>query len=185
MKHPGHTYGGFVPAISERGMTGGATDGAQESGANNSCLGGYPQIASVLCGLLSWDGPGLQIGCSAMASQNNGMCALCSQARETIEHLLLYCIYSREVWFGYLHTCYLSAVSSALGSNFRGRIQRWSSITSTPKLLAGELDDLENAALEAHVAITTTKRLCSDGDVGLWVGYTSTISTVSPKNTSG
>jgi hypothetical protein len=21
MKHPGHTYGGFVPAISERGMT--------------------------------------------------------------------------------------------------------------------------------------------------------------------
>jgi hypothetical protein len=22
MKHPGHAYGGFVPAISERGMTG-------------------------------------------------------------------------------------------------------------------------------------------------------------------
>jgi hypothetical protein len=21
MKHPGHTYGGFIPAISERGMT--------------------------------------------------------------------------------------------------------------------------------------------------------------------
>jgi hypothetical protein len=22
MKHPGHTYGGFIPSISERGMTG-------------------------------------------------------------------------------------------------------------------------------------------------------------------
>jgi hypothetical protein len=31
MKHPGHTYGAFVPAISERGMTGHVVD----SGASN------------------------------------------------------------------------------------------------------------------------------------------------------
>jgi hypothetical protein len=31
--------------------------------------------------------------------QNNGQCALCSQVAETIAHLLLFCSYSREVWF--------------------------------------------------------------------------------------
>jgi hypothetical protein len=31
--------------------------------------------------------------------QNNGLCALCSQAPETIVHLLLSCAYSKEVWF--------------------------------------------------------------------------------------
>jgi hypothetical protein len=31
--------------------------------------------------------------------QNNGPCVLCSQATETVEHLLLNCVYSREIWF--------------------------------------------------------------------------------------
>jgi hypothetical protein len=30
---------------------------------------------------------------------NSGSCALCSQADETLHHLLLGCSYSREVWF--------------------------------------------------------------------------------------
>jgi hypothetical protein len=31
--------------------------------------------------------------------QNSGPCALCSQVDESIDHLLLSCVYSREVWF--------------------------------------------------------------------------------------
>jgi hypothetical protein len=31
--------------------------------------------------------------------QNNGHCAICLQAYEAIQHLLLGCVYSREVWF--------------------------------------------------------------------------------------
>jgi hypothetical protein len=31
--------------------------------------------------------------------QNSGQCALCSQASELIDHLLLNCVYAREVWF--------------------------------------------------------------------------------------
>lgn len=31
--------------------------------------------------------------------QNSGPCALCDQESETLEHLLLGCVYSREVWF--------------------------------------------------------------------------------------
>jgi hypothetical protein len=31
--------------------------------------------------------------------QNNGPCALCSQADESIDHLTISCVYSKEVWF--------------------------------------------------------------------------------------
>jgi hypothetical protein len=31
--------------------------------------------------------------------RNSGSCALCHQALESIEHLLLNCVYAREVWF--------------------------------------------------------------------------------------
>jgi hypothetical protein len=31
--------------------------------------------------------------------QNNGPCALCSQANETIDHLTISCVFSKEVWF--------------------------------------------------------------------------------------
>jgi hypothetical protein len=34
--------------------------------------------------------------------QNNGPCALCSQADETIDHLTISCVFSKEVWFGLL-----------------------------------------------------------------------------------
>jgi hypothetical protein len=30
---------------------------------------------------------------------NNDNCAICDQEAETLEHLLLHCAYSREVWF--------------------------------------------------------------------------------------
>lgn len=36
--------------------------------------------------------------------QNNGPCALCSQQPETLQHLLLSCPFSREVWFRLLRT---------------------------------------------------------------------------------
>jgi hypothetical protein len=31
--------------------------------------------------------------------QNNGPCALCSQKSETISHMLVQCVFSREIWF--------------------------------------------------------------------------------------
>ncbi|OEL13592.1 hypothetical protein BAE44_0025387, partial [Dichanthelium oligosanthes] len=34
--------------------------------------------------------------------RNNDSCALCCQHAESIDHLLLYCVYSREVWFTFL-----------------------------------------------------------------------------------
>jgi hypothetical protein len=36
---------------------------------------------------------------------NNGPCILCSQESETMDHLLLVCVYSREVWFKVLRRC--------------------------------------------------------------------------------
>jgi hypothetical protein len=36
--------------------------------------------------------------------QNNGPCALCLQASEAIQHLLLGCLYSREGWFHLLQS---------------------------------------------------------------------------------
>jgi hypothetical protein len=35
--------------------------------------------------------------------QSSGQCALCRQVSESIEHLLLNCVYAREVWFALLH----------------------------------------------------------------------------------
>jgi hypothetical protein len=47
MKHPGHTYGGFVPSISERGMTMGI------SGGSTSCGGSSPMTPSTLATSIS------------------------------------------------------------------------------------------------------------------------------------
>ena len=43
--------------------------------------------------------------------QDDDSCALCSQAPETIEHLLLCCSFSRELWFQLFHRIGWSAVS--------------------------------------------------------------------------
>jgi hypothetical protein len=51
--------------------------------------------------------------------RNNGPCALCHQASESIEHLLLNCVYAREVWFtllrraGFHQLCPVMEVSLA------------------------------------------------------------------------
>lgn len=37
--------------------------------------------------------------------QDQGTCALCSQQDELLDHLLLTCVYSREVWFKVLRRC--------------------------------------------------------------------------------
>lgn len=37
--------------------------------------------------------------------QDDDLCALCDQASETTDHLLLSCVYSREVWFRILTRC--------------------------------------------------------------------------------
>jgi hypothetical protein len=37
---------------------------------------------------------------------NHGPCALCSQEAEAIDHLLLGCAFSREIWFKTLRTCH-------------------------------------------------------------------------------
>jgi hypothetical protein len=37
--------------------------------------------------------------------QNNGPCALCSQCDEHIDHLVLSCAFSRQVWFNFLRRC--------------------------------------------------------------------------------
>jgi hypothetical protein len=34
-----------------------------------------------------------------MALPNHDNCALCSQEEETLDHLLVRCVYSQEVWF--------------------------------------------------------------------------------------
>ncbi|GJN24234.1 hypothetical protein PR202_gb11965 [Eleusine coracana subsp. coracana] len=47
--------------------------------------------------------------------QNNGPCAFCQQASETIEHLLLGCPYSREVWFKILRVSNLQQATPAPG----------------------------------------------------------------------
>jgi hypothetical protein len=36
---------------------------------------------------------------------NSGPCILCAQEDETVDHLLLTCVYSREVWFKVLRRC--------------------------------------------------------------------------------
>jgi hypothetical protein len=46
MKHPGHTYGGFVPTISERGMRLQVAAGAEEGGVarlRRTACGGAPR----------------------------------------------------------------------------------------------------------------------------------------------
>lgn len=46
---------------------------------------------------------------------NNGPCALCSQETETIDHLLLGCVFSREVWFKLLRASGSQALAPAIG----------------------------------------------------------------------
>jgi hypothetical protein len=36
---------------------------------------------------------------------NSGPCILCSQEYESVNHLLLACVYTREVWFKILRRC--------------------------------------------------------------------------------
>uniref|UniRef100_A0A0A9E2U6 Reverse transcriptase zinc-binding domain-containing protein n=1 Tax=Arundo donax TaxID=35708 RepID=A0A0A9E2U6_ARUDO len=43
--------------------------------------------------------------------RNNGPCALCSQHPETLDHLILGCVYSRETWFNLLHWARLQCVT--------------------------------------------------------------------------
>jgi hypothetical protein len=37
--------------------------------------------------------------------RNNGLCALCKQSKEMFSHVVLGCVYSREIWFRGLHCC--------------------------------------------------------------------------------
>jgi hypothetical protein len=37
--------------------------------------------------------------------RNNGLCTLCKQSKETISHMVLGCVYSREIWFRGLRRC--------------------------------------------------------------------------------
>lgn len=48
--------------------------------------------------------------------QNSGPCSLCSQHDETIDHLLLGCVYSREVWFKMLRPLILQRLTPTANS---------------------------------------------------------------------
>jgi hypothetical protein len=48
--------------------------------------------------------------------QNNGPCALCSQASEDIHHLLHGCVYNREVWYRLLRRTGLQSLTPALNT---------------------------------------------------------------------
>jgi hypothetical protein len=49
MKHPGHTYGGFVSAISERGMTSGTTPSSKSSYLSPSGFTKHLRMGSMWC----------------------------------------------------------------------------------------------------------------------------------------
>jgi hypothetical protein len=63
--------------------------------AMNTCRFFYRLVLHGRC----WTSNGLQ--CHSL--RNNGPCALCSQHAETIDHLLVGCVFSREVWFSVFH----------------------------------------------------------------------------------
>ena len=44
--------------------------------------------------------------------QDSDDCALCSQASETINHLLVTCVFTKEVWFLVLHAFGLQQLAS-------------------------------------------------------------------------
>jgi len=49
-------------------------------------------------------------------------CGLCSQSRETIDHLLISCPFSREVWFNLLRKFGLGCSGSKCPSSYAGRV---------------------------------------------------------------
>jgi hypothetical protein len=51
---------------------------------------------------------------------NNGPCALCGQASESIAHLLISCVFSRETWFRLFSTDHLQRVTPSPDSSWPG-----------------------------------------------------------------
>jgi len=46
------------------------------------------------------------------------MCPLCDQVGETIDHLLVSCVFNRQLWFSILQMFGLQAVASQLNDQF-------------------------------------------------------------------
>jgi hypothetical protein len=51
---------------------------------------------------------------------NNGLCALRSEEEETIQHLLMSCVYTREVWFHVLRTARICCLCPAADATWPG-----------------------------------------------------------------
>jgi hypothetical protein len=50
--------------------------------------------------------------------RHNDPCALCAQCDETIDHLLVQCVYSREVWFKFVRRFHWSQLGPAADDTF-------------------------------------------------------------------
>jgi hypothetical protein len=61
-------------------------------------LGLYPNVISS-CGWLLIRSVGWQIDLKKQSLDHLERCSLCDQERETINHLLVACVFSREYWF--------------------------------------------------------------------------------------
>jgi hypothetical protein len=52
--------------------------------------------------------------------QTDNHCALCSQESELVDHLMVQCVFSREVWFLTLCRCVWEALAPYMESSFTG-----------------------------------------------------------------
>jgi hypothetical protein len=67
------------------------------------CKATAPHVANFSSGLPFWvDAGRTSDRLQRHNLQNSGPCALCDQLQETIQHLIVGCVYAREVWFSLL-----------------------------------------------------------------------------------
>jgi hypothetical protein len=61
--------------------------------------------------------------------QTDNSCALCSQGPELVDHLMVQCVFSREVWFLTLRRCGWEALMPSTELSFTGWwVDRWKQV---------------------------------------------------------